>query len=54
MENKRSVNFHGLGLGDAGGPIDRRVYGLCNHVCFTNVAAPSVCLKKKKNLSTYI
>jgi hypothetical protein len=41
MENKRSVDFQGFGQGDAGGPIDRRVDGLCSHVCFTDVAAPS-------------
>jgi hypothetical protein len=41
MEFKRSVNFHGSGSGDTGGPIDRRVDGLCNDVCFTDVAAPS-------------
>jgi hypothetical protein len=31
MENKRSVDFHGFGSGDAGGPIDSRVDDLCNH-----------------------
>jgi hypothetical protein len=39
MENKSSVNFHGFGLGDAGGPIDCRADDLCNHVGFTDVAA---------------
>jgi hypothetical protein len=41
VENKRSINFHRFGLGDAGGPIDSRVCDLCNHVGFTDVAAPS-------------
>jgi hypothetical protein len=40
VENKCSVNFHWFGLGDAGGPIDRRVGDLCNHVRFTDEAAP--------------
>jgi hypothetical protein len=40
MENKRSVNFHRFGLGDAGGLIDSSVGDLCNHVGFTDVAAP--------------
>jgi hypothetical protein len=40
VENKRSANFHRFGLGDAGGPIDSRVGHLCNHVGFTDVAAP--------------
>jgi hypothetical protein len=40
VENKRSVNFHRFGLGDAGGAIDSRVGDLCNHVGFTDVAAP--------------
>jgi hypothetical protein len=37
VENKRSVNFHRFGLGDAGGPIDSRIGDLCNHVGFTDV-----------------
>jgi hypothetical protein len=36
VENKRSVNFHRFGLGDAGGPTDSRVGDLCNHVGFTD------------------
>jgi hypothetical protein len=43
VENKRSVNFHRFGLGDAGCLIDSRVADLCNHVGFTDVAAPRGC-----------
>jgi hypothetical protein len=43
MENKSSVNFHWCGSGDAGVKIDSRVDDLCNHVCFTDVAAPRGC-----------
>jgi hypothetical protein len=43
MYIKRSAYFHGFGSGDVRDPIDRRVDGLCNHVCFTDVAAPSGC-----------
>jgi hypothetical protein len=53
VENKRSVNFYWFGLGDAGGPIDSRVGDLCNHVGFTDVAAPRGCwrlFEEKKSL----
>jgi hypothetical protein len=55
MEIKRSVNFHRFGQGDAGGQIERRVDGLCNHVCFTDVAAPSGCwrLFEEQELATF-
>jgi hypothetical protein len=43
VEIKRSVKFHRFGLGDAGGPIDSRVGDLCNHIGFTDVAAPRDC-----------
>jgi hypothetical protein len=43
VENKRSVNFYRFGLGDAGCPIDSRIGDLCNHVGFTDVAAPRSC-----------
>jgi hypothetical protein len=43
MENKSSVNFHGFGLGDAGGPIESSVDDLCNRVGFIDVAAQRFC-----------
>jgi hypothetical protein len=43
VENKHSVKVHTFGLGDAGGGIDSRVGDLCNHVGFTDVAAPRGC-----------
>jgi hypothetical protein len=43
MENNSSVDFHGFGLGDEEGLIDSTVDGLCNHVGFTEVAAPRGC-----------
>jgi hypothetical protein len=43
VENKRSVNFHRFGLGDARGPINSIVGDLCNHFGFTDVAAPRGC-----------
>jgi hypothetical protein len=43
VENKRSVNFHRFGLAWA----MQGVGDLCNHVGFTDVAAPRGCLKKK-------
>jgi hypothetical protein len=52
---KRSVNFHRFSLGDAGGLIDSRVSDLCNHVGFTDVAAPRGCwqlLEQKKLLDS--
>jgi hypothetical protein len=55
VENKRSVNFHRFGLGDAGGPIDSIVGDLCNHVGFTDVAAPRGCwrlFEPKKSLDS--
>jgi hypothetical protein len=55
VENKRSVNFHRFGLGNAGGPIDSRVGDLCNHVGFTNLAAPRGCwrlFEQKKPLDS--
>jgi hypothetical protein len=33
----------GLARAMQAGPVDRRVDGLCNRVCFTDVAAPSGC-----------
>jgi hypothetical protein len=39
VKNTSSVNFHGFGLGDAGGPIDSIVDDLCNYVAFTDIAA---------------
>jgi hypothetical protein len=52
VENKRSVNFHRFGLCDAGGSINSRIGDLCNHVGFTDVAAPRGCwrlFKQQKN-----
>jgi hypothetical protein len=40
VENKRSAKFHRFDLGDAGGSIESRVGDLCNHVGFTDEAAP--------------
>jgi hypothetical protein len=44
-------------LADAGGPIDSRVGDLCNHVGFTDVAAPRCCwqqFEQKKSLDSHL
>jgi hypothetical protein len=52
VENKRSVNFH-----DARDKIDSRDSDLCNHVGFTDVAAPRGCwrlFEQKKSLASQL